>query len=123
MTKARKGVKRLLDEAEKPLSALDLGTLMEGVCDLATVYRSLHYLEENGFAESFVLHCSAHGTERYYVSREAPHRHWFHCERCHRFIDLGACRIGAILESMESETGVLIRHHAYTPRGSAKPVA
>ena len=117
MTKARKGVKRLLDEAEKPLSALDVGTLMEGVCDLATVYRSLHYLEENGFAESFVLHCSAHGTERYYVSRKAPHRHWFHCERCHRFIDLGACRIGAILKSMESEAGVLIRHHALYTTG------
>jgi Fur family ferric uptake transcriptional regulator len=117
MTKARNGVKLLLDRAEKPLSALELGARMEGLCDLATVYRALHYLEEKGFAESFVLHCSAHGTERYYLSREAPHRHWFHCEQCHRFIDLGACRVGPILKSMETEAGVLIRHHALYATG------
>ncbi|MDX9783137.1 MAG: transcriptional repressor [Spirochaetia bacterium] len=117
MTKARQAIKLLLDKAEKPLSALDLGQGLEGLCDLATVYRSLHYLEEKGFAESFVLHCSAHGTERYYVSREAPHRHWFHCERCHRFVDLGACRIGPLLKSMEADAGVQIRHHALYATG------
>lgn len=117
MTKAREATKLLLDKAEKPLCALDLGERLEGVCDLATVYRSLHYLEDKGLAESFVLHCSVHGTERYYVSCEAPHRHWFHCERCHRFVDLGACRIGPLLKSMESDSGVLIRHHALYATG------
>ena len=120
MTKARNAVKSLLDGAEKPLSALELAERVGGLCDPATIYRSLHYLEDSGWAESFVLHCSAHGTERYYVSREASHRHWFHCERCHSFVDLGACRIGPLLQAMESEAGVEIRHHALYATGLCK---
>ncbi|MDP2791154.1 MAG: transcriptional repressor [Rectinemataceae bacterium] len=111
MTKARKAVQEILGDAGKPLCALDMEELMGGLCDLATIYRSLHYMEKNGLAESFVLHCSAHGTERYYVSQSARHRHWFHCERCHGFVDLGACKMEPLLEEMEKDSGVEIRSH------------
>jgi len=117
MTKARQAVLEILEGARKPLSALEVGALSGALCDTATIYRSLHYLEENGLAESFVLFCTAHGTERYYVSHNAPHRHWFHCERCHRFVDLGACRVKPILTQMEKDTGVSIRNHTLYATG------
>jgi len=117
MTKARQAVLGILDKAGRPLSALDVGALSGALCDTATIYRSLHYLEENGLAESFVLYCTAHGTERYYVSHNAPHRHWFHCELCHRFVDLGACRVEPILVEMEKDTGVAIKNHTLYATG------
>ncbi len=82
-----------------------------GACDQATVYRALHYLEESGRAESFVLHCSEHGVERYYAPAASAHRHWFHCESCHRFLDLGSCRLGPMLGEVEAETGVRVMRH------------
>jgi Fur family ferric uptake transcriptional regulator len=117
MTKARKAVLEILDGASAPLCAQEIESLTESVCDPATIYRALHFLEEKGFAESFVLHCDAHGTERYYVSRRAPHRHWFHCERCHRFVDLGACKVDPILREMAAATGVEIRSHTLYATG------
>ena len=111
MTKARKAVQDILDGAGRPLCAFDVEELVGSLCDLATIYRSLHYMEKIGLAESFVLHCSAHGTERYYVSQGARHRHWFHCERCHGFVDLGACKVEPLLEEMEKNAGVEIRSH------------
>ncbi len=117
MTKARKAVQDILDAAGTPLCALDVEARAGSLCDPATIYRALHYLEEQGLAESFVLHCEAHGTERYYVSGKAQHRHWFHCERCHRFVDLGACRVEPILRDMEQHTGVTIRSHTLYASG------
>lgn len=117
MTKAREAVLEVLESAKNPLSAADVAANISTLCDTATVYRSLHYLEEQGLAESFVLYCTTHGTERYYVPHNAEHRHWFHCEQCHRFVDLGCCRIESLLEKMEAETGVSIRTHTLYATG------
>ena len=111
MTKARKAALAALGSALEPLSAAGVLAAIGACCDQATVYRALHYLESSGFAESFVLHCSEHGTERYYVSAATTHRHWFHCESCHRFIDLGACRLGDIIEDLEAELGLKVSRH------------
>mgnify|MGYP000904657522 CR=1 FL=1 len=112
MTRARELVLETLKSSGEPLSAQALYAAIGRACDQATVYRALGFLEAKGLAESFVLHCDEHGTERYYCAGDAGHRHWFHCERCHRFIDLGACRLGALLDAMESERGLTVLHHA-----------
>jgi Fur family ferric uptake transcriptional regulator len=117
MTKARKAVLGALDAADSPLSALEIGEKLSELCDKATVYRALHYLEENGCADSFVLHCELHGTERYYASRKAQHRHWLHCELCHRFVDLGACRFEPLLREMEAASGAKIKSHTLYATG------
>ncbi len=111
MTKAREAALAALKAAGRPLSAAGVRQAIGVDCDQATVYRALHYLEERDLAESFILHCDEHGTERYYVSADAPHSHWFHCEACHCFIDLGGCRIGALTADMEKERGLRIRRH------------
>jgi Fur family transcriptional regulator, ferric uptake regulator len=111
VTKARETVLAALDAASEPLSASGVIGSIGGACDQATVYRALHYLEESGRAESFVLRCEEHGVERYYVSRASAHRHWFHCESCHRFIDLGECRIGGMIGEVERELGLRVMRH------------
>jgi Fur family transcriptional regulator, ferric uptake regulator len=111
LTKARIAVLAALDAARAPLSAAEVAESLDGACDQATVYRALHYLEETGRAESFVFSCSEHGVERYYASRRAAHRHWFHCESCHRFIDLGECRIGGLVSRLERELGLRVDRH------------
>lgn len=111
MTKSREAVLAALDAASEPLSASLVIAALGGACDQATVYRALHYLEESGRAESFVLQRDERGVERYYVSAAAAHRHWFHCEACHRFVDLGACRIGGLVKQVERDLGVSVMRH------------
>ncbi|MDX9898186.1 MAG: transcriptional repressor [Spirochaetia bacterium] len=111
MTKARSAVMDVLVQAGQPLSASGVMEAIEGSCDQATVYRSLHHLEEAGLAESFVLYCSEHGIERYYASCHSAHRHWFHCESCHRFIDLGECRMDGLVSEFESDLGLSVTRH------------
>jgi len=119
MTKARKATLEVLANAPEPLSASAVLQRVGELCDQATVYRTLHFLEEKGFAESFVLHCEEHGTERYYSAirgdgdREIPHRHWFHCEACHRFIAIGSCTVAQLAEAFERDQDVSVRHHVF----------
>jgi Fur family ferric uptake transcriptional regulator len=116
MTKARMRILSLLKEATKPLAASEIATLVDGQCDMATVYRTLHYLEDNLLATSFILHCKVHGTERYYTETEgigSGHHHWFHCEQCHRFIDLGGCDLEPLLRSYEQKSGVVVHDHTF----------
>lgn len=111
MTKARSAVMDVLLKADEPLSASGVLEAIGGSCDQATVYRSLHHLEDAALAESFVLYCSEHGIERYYASVHSAHRHWFHCEACHRFVDLGACRMDGLVAQFESELGLSVTRH------------
>lgn len=112
MTRSRVLVLKILEGAAEPMSAAGVYALVDGACDQATVYRSLAYLEGAGLAESFVMHCDAHGTERYYSSEKLGHRHWFHCSSCHRFVDIGACRLGPLVGELEAERGLRIERHA-----------
>jgi Fur family ferric uptake transcriptional regulator len=112
MTIARQTVLETLDAALWPLSAAEIVSRVHSLCDQATVYRALHYLEAHEKIESFVLHCKSHGTERYFVSRLRPHRHWFHCQQCHCFIDLGECQLGKLVTALEQEKQVTITGHS-----------
>ena len=117
MTKARKAILETLVHAAEPLTAASVHAAAGILVDQVTVYRTLHFLEEKGLAESFILHCADHGTERYYTSApdagsgEPVHRHWFHCERCHRFIDLGECTLAALVRGYETEYGLAVHSH------------
>ncbi len=120
MTRARKAVLELVSASEEPRTALHFSELLKHECDQATVYRALHYLESANHLESFVLSCKAHGVERYYVGRDKAHRHWFHCESCHRFIDLGACTLGKLIQGIEAERGIQVMSHTFYISGICK---
>lgn len=113
MTRARNAIMSVLAAAVGPLSAAQVRDSLEASrCDQATVYRTLEHLEQAGKAESFVLRCTEHGTQRYFVSTARPHHHWFHCESCHCFIDIGNCRLGAVTAEIEREQGLEVRRHS-----------
>ena len=111
MTRSRSAVLEVVEKSEVPLSASEVFKSIEISLDLATVYRSLIYFEDRGLMESFSFTCSEKRTERYYYHRREPHEHFFHCEGCHRFIDLGECRIDDLLSGMEKDYGVHIHTH------------
>lgn len=111
MTRARAASLAALRSSGRPLSAAGVRAAIDLACDQATVYRALRWLEERELAESFILHCDEHGTERFYVPSGSVHTHWFHCERCHRFFDLGACSIGDLAAGIERERGLRVRRH------------
>jgi Fur family ferric uptake transcriptional regulator len=117
MTKARTHVLEAITQAKEPVSARQLCEKFQSDYDPATVYRALHYLEEKGRLDSFILHCAEHGTERYYVLHSEEHRHWFHCERCHRFTDLGLCRFDDLVAQMSLEKGLAITSHTFYATG------
>ncbi len=117
MTRIRAMVLKHLSGMEKPRSALDVAQDLKSHCDQATVYRALHWLETRGQLESFVLHCHAHGTERYYIHCERAHRHWFHCVSCHAFIDLGACTLESNIRQWERSRGLTVQAHALQVTG------
>jgi Fur family transcriptional regulator, ferric uptake regulator len=116
-TKARQAIMEALASAKAPLSAAAIYDALGVSADQATVYRNLHLLEDEGLAESFILHCADHGTERYYTAAADPaegehsHRHWFHCEKCHSFTDLGSCKICDLVSAYENEYGISVRSH------------
>ncbi len=115
MTKARSKVLSVLTNANEPLSASGIVKSVSDLMDQATVYRALHFLEENGYADSFILHCLSHGTERYYTalpqSGNSIHRHWFHCEMCHSFTDLGECLLNSVMRDYERDHDLSIHTH------------
>jgi len=117
MTKTRQTTLDILRNAKEPLSASAIFQLIDDRCDPVTVYRTLHYLEEQGLADSFILHCDEHGTERYYTAcgdcegKHGLHHHWFHCEKCHCFIDLGNCKLDSLVASYEHDLGLVVSSH------------
>lgn len=117
MTKARKSILHILNESNEPKSALDIFSLVEKEMNQVTVYRTLHYLEKEGYVDSFILHCTQKGTERYYVAildaskNSCAHHHWFHCEVCHAFTDLGSCQIDSLIAHYNKENNITIMHH------------
>ncbi len=117
MTKAREAALEILRNSDEPQTAAAVFQQSGNTCDLATVYRTLHYLEKHGYAESFVLYCNEHGTERYYTALSAgdsgdrAHRHWFHCEGCHRFIEIGNCTVNSLAREFEIEHNLSVSRH------------
>jgi Fur family ferric uptake transcriptional regulator len=111
MTKSRQQVLEILKFAKEPLSASQVFKLTGMSCNQATIYRILSFLEMEGYAESFVLHCDNHGTERYFSSLESSHKHWFHCENCHCFIDMGDCTINSFIHDFEKKKNLTARRH------------
>jgi len=121
VTRARSAVLGALEGSAEPLSAAGVIGLLGGACDQATVYRALDFLEREGLAESFIIHCESRGTERFYSPKRAAHSHWFHCVSCHRFIDVGACGLGPALERIGAGKGVEVRSHTLYFTGLCGP--
>lgn len=131
MTKIRKTVLELVAASPVPLSA---GTIYEQLvsqkkltCNLASVYRTLKYLDLEQLTGSFILYCEAHGTERYYFANRQVHTHWFHCKVCHRFFDVGNaitennhCIVDTTVAIIQTLYGFTVEHHNLVFTGTCR---
>ena len=74
---------------------------------LATVYRTLHLLEETGVVDA--LPHSSRGT-CYRLCTEGHHHHLV-CERCHRVIELTECPAEEWIEKEAARAGFVVTGH------------
>jgi len=89
-TKQKEAIKAVLAEQQGPLLPDEIHRLaLQAVPSLgiATVYRSLKTLQEEGLACSVEIP----GQPPRYESTDRGHHHHFHCEKCHAVFDLEKC--------------------------------
>lgn len=89
-TAQRRAIRQCIEEAGRPLSPAEVhAAAAEAVprLGLATVYRTLAAMREEGLLEAVHLPGEP---PRYEISGK-PHHHHFHCRRCDRVFELEGC--------------------------------
>lgn len=79
--------------------------LPDGLCDLATVYRSIHMLEEMRFVQRFDF---GDGVARYEMKADDEHGHHHHhlvCTECTRVVEIEECFAEEIQKTVASQNG------------------
>jgi len=98
VTRPRQAILEILRRHPHPLTNREiLAAMPKGRCDLATIYRSMHLLEEMGMVKRFDF---GDGTARFELVREGDdgHHHHLICTRCAGVIEIDEC----FLREMES---------------------
>jgi Fur family ferric uptake transcriptional regulator len=111
MTGPRRAILRSLASAARPLSCREVhATLAPDLCDLVTVYRSLHLLEAMEAVQRFDL---GDGVARYRLRRaDGPgHCHHLVCRICSRVIELKECVLDAVECELAKESGYVGLSH------------
>jgi Fur family ferric uptake transcriptional regulator len=116
----RRDILAYLEGAQNPVSAREIfkGMHLEKKTAFSSVYRALWYLEENGLVSGFSVPCDSCGKDRYFTDAARGHRHYFHCDTCHRFIEIGECPVD--ISGIERKYGVTVRRHSVTYSGTCK---
>ena len=107
MTGPRQAVLEALRRHQQPLSIKEVfAALRDRVCDLVTVYRSIHLLEELRVVKRFDF---GDGVARYELVKEGDdgHHHHLICTGCAVVIELEDCFPSELEERMA-------RHHGFT---------
>lgn len=89
-TAQRRAIRRVLHDAGRPLSpreVLDGGRESVSSLGMATVYRTLNALVEEGAVTSVEL---PGDSPRYELSGK-PHHHHFHCRTCDQVFEVAGC--------------------------------
>jgi Fur family transcriptional regulator, ferric uptake regulator len=110
----------ILDHLKKkssPVSAKEIfnGMKLEPRTAFSTIYRALWFLEEKGFISGFSVPCESCGKDRFFTDVSRGHVHYFHCEKCHRFLEIAEC--GIHLKEFEKKYGVLVTSHSLVLSG------
>lgn len=111
-TKQRKSVYRVLQEAEGPLSAVQIFNLTVRSADgeeyaLSTIYRILAAFEERGLVEKTAW--MGDGMVVYALNR-GEHTHYAVCLECHRRFPLQSCPFAHIPLGKETDDFVVTGH-------------
>jgi Fur family ferric uptake transcriptional regulator len=105
VTGPRQAILRILGRGRHPMSPKDIfAALHKGVCDLATVYRSLHLLRAMGIVQRFDW---GDGIGRFELIHEGDNAHHHHlvCTRCAEVIELDECSVTGLDEEIARGNG------------------
>jgi Fur family ferric uptake transcriptional regulator len=80
---------------------------------LATVYRTLATLAENGVVDTLMHH---RGEACYRLCGEGHHHHLV-CSGCHRVVELGGCELDPWLADLAAEHGFALEGHTVEVSG------
>lgn len=108
-TAQRRLIVELLEGAESHLDAERLYHLArdrDESVSLATVYRTLHVLEETGLIDH--RHFPTDYERRFYEPATGEEHHHFTCLNCHRVIEFESEWVDALKRDLETKLGVRI---------------
>jgi Fur family transcriptional regulator, ferric uptake regulator len=91
ITGPRAAIFKILRQHPHPLTNKEIwGALPKGQCDLATIYRSIHLLEEMGMVKRFDF---GDGAARFELVGEGDdgHHHHLVCTRCSEVVEIDEC--------------------------------
>ena len=119
-TKQRDIIKQTIDDAGRPLAPkeiLELAGEQLATLSLATVYRAIRALLEDGYITEVHLP----GENVRYERSDRGHHHHFQCSLCHRAFDLAHCP-GDAIDKM-APPGFVVEAHDITLYGACDECA
>lgn len=92
ITGPRQAILEVLRRHEHPITNREiLAELPEGLCDLATIYRSMHMLEEMGMVQRFDFGDGAARFELVAEDEDDGHHHHLVCRKCATVVEISEC--------------------------------
>jgi Fur family ferric uptake transcriptional regulator len=111
ITGPRESILRVLQQHPHPLANKEIfQALPPGECDLATVYRSLHLLEDMGLVKRYDF---GDGVARFEIARDAhgSHHHHLICTRCSAIVEIEDCLAAEWEQRITRESGFRMVTH------------
>ena len=105
LTAPRNAILEILRQHRHPMSNKEIfEALHKGECDLATVYRSMHLLEEMGMVKRFDF---GDGVARFELLEEGDdgHHHHLVCTQCAEVIEIDECFSREVEEKIAARSG------------------
>ncbi|PYK98621.1 MAG: hypothetical protein DME19_11930 [Verrucomicrobia bacterium] len=105
ITGPRRAILEILRQHPHPLTNREIFAAMrEGNCDLATIYRSMHLLQEMGMVKRFDF---GDGVARFELVSEGDdgHHHHLVCVRCSRIVEIEDCFPRELEEEIAARNG------------------
>ncbi len=105
ITGPRTAILEILRKHPHPLTNREiLAAMPKGECDLATIYRAMHLLEEMGMVKQFDF---GDGIARFELIGEVndAHHHHLVCTRCAEVVEIGECFPGELEERIAARNG------------------
>jgi Fur family ferric uptake transcriptional regulator len=105
ITGPRQAILKILRAHPHPLSSREIFTALPGgLCDLATVYRAMHLLEEMGMVQRFNF---GDGAARFELVREGDdgHHHHLVCTKCSEVVELEECFPADVEKRIAAQSG------------------
>jgi len=111
ITGPRESILKVLQQNPHPLTNKEIfQALPAGECDLATVYRSLHLLEDMGLVKRYDF---GDGVARFEIARDAHGHHHHHliCTRCSSIVEIEDCLADEWEKRIARESGFRMVTH------------